>query len=1264
MPIKVEEMTESGGGGGAEGAKARRRVGWGLIDRSVAGFTPESLVPLLCAAIDSPVLWTVREQLWLVWTRVLRCSPTGSHTADVGDLPYLVAAGISADPKPAYLLSEPADPRLVVRYRCGGARLRIHPGELEHPLVFLRSVSMVAAAIDPYLVGRAGFGLADVTELILRAGDVYLERISPAWPPGELQPVDEEGYLRIDGAVTEDEVHAAARAQGLDLRSVADSCSRPDQAALALRWLSSEPGALRMSIVSEGLSLGPVLAVTGGRGSVLVPAAMLTQTLVAASARLTSLAARSKRSLRMLRSFTTYRLEELLHGPATLAPVGAVVADQEAERGLAAAAEAASDDWAGEYPAFVGPAFSGVITAYLGRQDFWRVIDEARQSAPEMVAQAAAQAALPRTGPPVVIYGGISCLAAAGPHDIVCVHAEEFAELMAEAGGDRDIVAQFLREVSLHPGLSCLQYLDIFDVWWHWREHKMIGPLFPQGDGIAVLPYDGRPDWKRAADLEPIEGVLASAGFPECARWPTIRMDEPGQASMLMPAPGPARAVLVRADPPLLIIVSLNDGAPLGISPDSMYGLADGIRITAGRHHVIADGLRLPDDMPLVCSVSVTADVQPLVDDSEVTGIGVAFDDEQSRMGLQFGPEFFARLADDVQKAHEWVGWVLHHAVATIGGESAVDRENFLAAWKSTPPIMMVQTLHNTGPASVPPDPVPHGDFARGRAFRSIAMAIQSTEIPSGPLRDRDVSAHFASVIETLLSQRLGDCDPDVITDIAQALNAAHGAHWRHSHDLHFALSAPWAADWQAAALEGDDPATRIRPLELLLEFLLLKPPGGNHRPDRYELAELEEIALALLEHRTKLNAIGVGLTYLISDADIPDDENGEPAETEAGESASLRLNFSAYADARARDRVRIRVPAPAGTAGLAAESDHLSPAKTVVGKAARTFVDFEPVASLDPPRHLLATDALMRETIGTGLDGLRAVLGTAVDWETGETGIAVADAERLARQAEEWSQLPRPEIDAAVALLSFDAKHLPGTLHRYWEVERLSHRLRLRPFPVIDGQLLIMPWAAHSTQELFVVYFEDSRLPYIDPALRPDAAAALRRHRLKRNSQLEAEAAAIARDLGLPHRANWTIEEASAAGMADLPGEVDLIVADKNTGRLWLCEVKDPEAAFAPPALHRHIERFTRRNGHIAKLLAKASAIAANPPPAVAACGSSNEAAWTVIPLLITRTVEPAAFLENPQVAFTVIEDLSAVLQSPDEPAPGQVRVGDTGAL
>ena len=67
-----------------------------------------------------------------------------------------------------------------------------------------------------------------------------------------------------------------------------------------------------MSVRPEGLSLGPMLAVASEGGSVPVPAAFLMQALLAASAQLAALAASDPASLRTLRAFTTYRMEDLL----------------------------------------------------------------------------------------------------------------------------------------------------------------------------------------------------------------------------------------------------------------------------------------------------------------------------------------------------------------------------------------------------------------------------------------------------------------------------------------------------------------------------------------------------------------------------------------------------------------------------------------------------------------------------------------------------------------------------------------------------------------------------------------------------------------------------------------------------------------------------------------------------------------------------------------------------------------------------------------
>src|SRR6202044_3314393 len=101
--------------------------------------------------------------------------------------------------------------------------------------------------------------------------------------------------------------------------------------------------------------------------------------------------------------------------------------------------------------------------------------------------------------------------------------------------------------------------------------------------------------------------------------------------------------------------------------------------------------------------------------------------------------------------------------------------------------------------------------------------------------------------------------------------------------------------------------------------------------------------------------------------------------------------------------------------------------------------------------------------------------------------------------------------------------------------------------------------------------------------------------HRLRRNVQLESEAGVIVQNLGLPHRLRWTTEQAATESLADLPGEVDLVIADEPNSRLWVCEIKDPESAFAPAPMRRHVERFVKNGGHIDKLLNKASVISRN---------------------------------------------------------------------
>jgi hypothetical protein len=578
--------------------------------------------------------------------------------------------------------------------------------------------------------------------------------------------------------LTDSEVDAAEAAlRATSLADLAESCLNPAQARLALRWLSRTPQGLRATIGPAGVSFGPVLAVLASQGTVLTPAALISEMLIAASARLAEQASSDRDSRRTLRAFTSFRVEGLLEGPARIATTGRPRSDAPFEEDPTPRAA----DWSGDFPGFVSDAFSGVITSYLDPREFGQAIGRARESADCVTTELAHLAGrdLAANVPRVVIYGGLPTFTEPIRHDSVLVHVEELAEMLADTVGDLDPVAQFLREVSSHPGSPGVVFIDVLDAWWHWRDQELIGPLFPEGNGIAVLPYDGRPDWDRAGAREPIEEVLAGAGMPSCDRWAAVRLDEPGQATLFWPPPNRAGVVLVRADPPLVVMVFFDDGPALGMTPDWMYGLADGIRITAGRDPAITDFLRLPGGVPVTCTITLTPERQPSRDEGDSTGIGLAADPERHRIALQLGPEFFELLIGNSAEGHEMLGWALRHAMEALRapGSGEADRATaFLDAWNAAPPVMMASRYKNTGPAAMPLDPLPADQSARARALRTIAIEVQAAEPPAGPLGERDVLRHFAEVTETVLRRRLSKCDLAVVEDVAAALNAATSA--------------------------------------------------------------------------------------------------------------------------------------------------------------------------------------------------------------------------------------------------------------------------------------------------------------------------------------------------------------------------------------------------------------------------------------------------------------------------------------------------------
>jgi hypothetical protein len=197
-----------------------------------------------------------------------------------------------------------------------------------------------------------------------------------------------------------------------------------------------------------------------------------------------------------------------------------------------------------------------------------------------------------------------------------------------------------------------------------------------------------------------------------------------------------------------------------------------------------------------------------------------------------------------------------------------------------------------------------------------------------------------------------------------------------------------------------------------------------------------------------------------------------------------------------------------------------------------------------------------------------------------------------------------------------------------------------------------VLPWLVDAAGDLYAAYLEDGRMPH--PDMPKPVGEALRRYRQQLDAALETDLKRIVQTAELPHRFRLLEKTADQLGIPGLAGEIDLLVADPSTERLWVVEAKNPQVAVAPHAVVQHVARFTSR--YRDKLLAKTATITAHAAQAARACKVTDEHAWRVQPLMVTRTIEPAAFIADPKVPFTTAAHFADVLADPADPAPGWI--------
>ncbi|MCG7523846.1 hypothetical protein MHW47_05205 [Streptomyces sp. OfavH-34-F] len=1240
-----------------------RAVRWKPVDQVLRRYSTTSLLTLLDAALASPNCARFHDHLLLLWTRVLRGTAHPGIEADAQDLPRLVEAAMRAAPgRMTMTEAEPRDPRALVRFEVAGRRLLVHPGELDHPLIVLRQIRTTALAVDDQLAAIRGFTLTDVLELVLHYTDHVVQALAPAWP----RP---EGDQRADGfacGVLPAEVAAARALADLDPEVLAGRCREPERARRALAWLTADLHRMPLRYHPGTPLLGPVLAVRAYGRHRLVPVSAALDTLAAAAAGLTTDLPDAGAAQQLLHKLTVDRAAQLLgltHAPVHPEPVEVIGSDSL------------------RYDTAVVSGLPGGLPVR---------IEEARTI-------------LPPAGEGrgrLVVYGGPETLGPEVITDTAYLHVEELAEVLADAQGDPSLLALFVAELTAHPGVDAIACHEPLDAWKKWHRDGTLllpGPYRPE---VAVVPAAGHDmSWQRAADWARVDDVLAAAGLPTSLDWRFARLTEPDPgaagpyADLLEPgdtsAGGGGMLVRVSTAPPLVVQAAPCPEPGTLLDAPSMAALADSIRSTLAPHPVLAAHTTLPDGAPLTIQITETP---PSYEWAEPAGpaqgpgpedggsgagerwpVHVCADADTARIGLVLDRVLIAGFTGDGRPGHQLLGQLLHHLTTTVrAGRSAppgIGRLEFTTAWDAALPVLRLFTGPTTQPPATPAFGLPRSPHVHVRALRIVAGAVRDARIAAGTWHGPDAyraggpGDQLLHTLETLLDQQIRSHRPDLVPELARQLNAALAQRTRRRHEAVVNLALPWDENWdQETGRRQYEYATVTTALQLLLQHATAHPPNGNRPPDTLAVADL--VALAELVLRCGITAVAAArrlhdLHLTIHPTGIVTltaDENhggqGDDAPTQHDADVLIHLGFDADAHGRARDadflaRVRARGDTPADPVA----PDALAPAgrRTTLPYSAPTLITGSP---------LHRADQLLHQHWGFGLAALRAVLSTAADWPTGPDGTATVTPAELTTEAAVWSQLPKAELAAAVDRLRLH----PGNAdtdrpHPYTEVER---RARTMTHPLIehDGRLLLLPWLLTTSAELYGSYLDNGRLPH--PDLPAPVRDALRRHRRVLDQQLEIDIEDVARAAGLPHRARLLEKTAAQHGIHHLPGEIDLLIADPATARLWIIEAKNPEQGTA---IHHLLQRIQRFGPYIDKLLAKTAVIRDNAAAAADLCGADSRLAWRAVPLIVTRTVETAAFLADPQVAYTTADHLAAILAAPGDPLPGWNGPGQPGA-
>jgi hypothetical protein len=307
------------------------------------------------------------------------------------------------------------------------------------------------------------------------------------------------------------------------------------------------------------------------------------------------------------------------------------------------------------------------------------------------------------------------------------------------------------------------------------------------------------------------------------------------------------------------------------------------------------------------------------------------------------------------------------------------------------------------------------------------------------------------------------------------------------------------------------------------------------------------------------------------------------------------------------------------------------------------------PPRSLDGP--LARIDHAMKEGHGYTGTTLLSVLSVLQSWPTSnDMPVGVAAQGELAAYIRANATSPEEEIAPALVALTLRHEDITLTPLEPWEMARRPVRLLTRPIVDIgEGRVIIAPWFIGDSLAVYARYLTDGRLPWHSKFNHARLTRGLEDYRAERNLVLESDAGSEIKRLG--YLVKQRIKKPKTIGLAELPGEIDVLAIDVNRGNLWVIEAKDPAEAFSVAEIERSVRRFYSSDpdepGWVEKLLSKVAVVENHADDIAKAMGAPTRSKWLVRGLVVTRRLVPAAYFREPLVPFVTLDRCNAFLKS-----------------